>query len=1238
MPSFNLYREIYGEMKKKFGYAIAAIAALSVAASAGALVACGDSDKPETPQGVYSIKFDANGGMFAGNVSTLSLPTANGRLASMPAAPTNGERAFNGYTFNRDGSGDRVSLDTVFTASTTVYAQWGEQDQPPVEYTVTFDANGGEFADGAVTSLKTSGGKLTAFVQNPFRTDYKFGGWYLSADPAETDEPVALDYTYTEDVTVYAGWEDDSAPVEPVGVYEITFDANGGKILGESTVKLNTANGMLSSLPADAVREGFKFVGWFNAAEGGNRVTAATVYDGASTVYAQWEAEEENPGDDDLELHAFYLVGDMTDDWKILPQYMLQSVAPSEDMTEQYSVKFTTAAADMHIKLWYNSGTADGDWNTRIDEIYIDGVKLTAEENGNYVIPEAGEYTLYYKVYGEWIRIDIVKKIVLPDPSTLSVAVGGTALAVNADNADENFIEYMNVVGVELRANEKLKVTVNGEESQVYVSQDSKGIDTSVIDRKVDEITAIARGTFTFYVKFDGRNWTVHTEFVEYVPEEAEPLDITFDANGGTLEVTTLKTDKFGKLAELPEPTPPAGMRFIGWFTAKTDGRQITTATVFDAAATVYALYEKAPVSPVFEINEGNKDTTFTEYMATGVAVKAGEEIEFVIDGEVKSVTVKGARGLSQAEDGTVTAARGGTFAFYVKNYKNNPSYWEVYATDGVNENVYYLVGNMSDSNWLWADKYILAEDGKDNTGRTQYSITLELKTGDEVRIWKSENLWYNNLKGTADGKITLKGDNMLVGANGLYKFWFNSNEEIYVEALVGEQTVTFDAGAGTIATPTAKTGLDGRLAELPVPTAPDGKRFTGWFTAETGGEKITTDTVFEAAATVYARYEDETVPPTLYTVTFDAHDGTLDGATTATTDENGKLAELPTPTAPSGYRFVGWFTALIGGDEVTTDYVFVADKTVHAVYEKIDVAPVIGMKVGGAAAVTVERNKDAETDGTNLVYEYMALKVELAANDVISFEKDGEALGAFNLDPNSHGVSLVGGSLKVKEAGAFDIYVRYYDTDPDTGNPPCWVVEMTDGKEDVLTDGAYYLVGDMNGWNTAAEFELKNGSVTVYLDEGTGFKIRQHNGTDAFWYGYTSVQRGRSYVSDNGGNIKIKASGTYTVSLANNVISITSEDVAEPEYTKLPNTYYLVGTITGWDIDPDYKYILTVNPANEKEYMVTITLTGAEELKVCKGDGTWSGGDNAAITEAGTYTVYFDSQQNKIVYVAKVK
>ena len=68
---------------------------------------------------------------------------------------------------------------------------------------------------------------------------------------------------------------------------------------------------------------------------------------------------------------------------------------------------------------------------------------------------------------------------------------------------------------------------------------------------------------------------------------------VTFNANGGTVNPTTMTTGTNGKLSSLPTPTRN-GYRFRGWYTAANGGTQITTDTIFTSDSTVYAQWGKA--------------------------------------------------------------------------------------------------------------------------------------------------------------------------------------------------------------------------------------------------------------------------------------------------------------------------------------------------------------------------------------------------------------------------------------------------------------------------------------------------------------------------------------------------------------------------------------------------------------------------------------------------------------------
>ena len=72
---------------------------------------------------------------------------------------------------------------------------------------------------------------------------------------------------------------------------------------------------------------------------------------------------------------------------------------------------------------------------------------------------------------------------------------------------------------------------------------------------------------------------------------------------------------------------------------------------------------------------------------------------------------------------------------------------------------------------------------------------------------------------------------------------------------------VTFNANGGSVTTASKEVAYDGRYDTLPIPTK-SGNQFTGWYTSETGGTQVTSETVMTRTEnhTLYARWvEDNT-------------------------------------------------------------------------------------------------------------------------------------------------------------------------------------------------------------------------------------------------------------------------------------------------------------------------------------------------------------------------------------------
>ena len=69
--------------------------------------------------------------------------------------------------------------------------------------------------------------------------------------------------------------------------------------------------------------------------------------------------------------------------------------------------------------------------------------------------------------------------------------------------------------------------------------------------------------------------------------------------------------------------------------------------------------------------------------------------------------------------------------------------------------------------------------------------------------------------------------------------------------------TIALNANGGSVSPTTMQTDTDGKLTSLPAPIRSGSYRFDGWFTAASGGTKVTASTVFGTNTTIYAHWTD---------------------------------------------------------------------------------------------------------------------------------------------------------------------------------------------------------------------------------------------------------------------------------------------------------------------------------------------------------------------------------------------
>jgi len=173
-------------------------------------------------------------------------------------------------------------------------------------------------------------------------------------------------------------------------------------------------------------------------------------------------------------------------------------------------------------------------------------------------------------------------------------------------------------------------------------------------------------------------------------------------------------------------------------------------------------------------------------------------------------------------------------------------------------------------------------------------------------------------------GQSFLKHNGKWIDVKTLYKSWGSTGKYgnfniIGLASASPKYMLMYNPNGGTVAKSYKTVTYGGKVGTLAKPTR-TGYTFSGWYSQPIGGTKYTSTKVYNLADDmyVYAHWKAKK-----YTVTFNANGGaTPKSSGKATTSKTVTFASsygaLPTTTR-AGYTFAGWWTAKVGGVEITS-------------------------------------------------------------------------------------------------------------------------------------------------------------------------------------------------------------------------------------------------------------------------------------------------------------------------------
>jgi len=458
---------------------------------------------------------------------------------------------------------------------------------------------------------------------------------------------------------------------------------------------------------------------------------------------------------------------------------------------------------------------------------------------------------------------------------------------------------------------------------------------------------------------------------------------VNWNVNGGNaLDPAYVNKTHGATLGTLPTPTRNStaeySYTFAGWFTAVTDGTQITASTTVTKDVTYYAYWisTRRSYTATFNGNGGGTPSpstitkeyntalgtlptcTRTGYTFLGwyTASSGGTKIS------TTTVVTKDITYYAQWSINSYTLTfnpNGGTVTPTSKNLEYNSAYGTLPTPTRASDAQY---------TYTFAGWYTAA------TGGTQVTTTTKMAAKDTTVYahWTSNTRSYTVSYQTTYGTLNRTSQSVAYNSKGsctltmpdntaefTYTFvgWYTAangggtkvGSELTLETPAIKGTVTYYAyvtrstksythtfnanGGGTVSPATITKTYNTALGTLPT-VSRTGYTFVGWFdtSAASGGTQATTTTKVTGTKTWYARWSINS-----YTFTFDQNGGNTPSFTTITKEYNTAIGTLPTCTRNASYTytyaFAGWFdtAASSGGTQLTTSTKVISNKTWYA-------------------------------------------------------------------------------------------------------------------------------------------------------------------------------------------------------------------------------------------------------------------------------------------------------------------
>ncbi len=858
-----------------------------------------------------TITYKLNDGYF----TTTDYPTeyVEGVGVELVDASKDGHN-FLGWYSDADCTNEVKSISTDITGDITLYAKW-----EVASYTITYmDSDG-------VTNLNLSGdttpntytyGTAVSITGKVEKEGYTFDGWYSAATDGIKIESITD--TQYGDVTLYARYIPN--------VYNITYELDGGTNADSNPGSYTYGTGVGNFVAAS--KTGHTFIGWYDAATDGNKITSISgTQTGNITLYAQYTVDSYTIAYKDSDGTDLKLSGDGTPS-----TYTYGTAVSITGIVEKEGYTFTG---------WYNAATggekietisasqtgnitlyAQYTANTYTITYVLDGGTNASENPNGYTygkgVASFGNATKPGYTFDGWYSDatfeNQVTSIGEAETGTVSLYAKFTAnkYKINYElnggtNSESNPAEYTYGVGVlDFAEASKDGYTFDGWYSDATFTTKVESIDTTEMQ------------DVTLYAKFTANIYKITYELNGGINVSANPAEYTYGVGVSSFAAPTKE-----------------GYTFGGWYRDAAFTNPISAiGTTETGAVTLYAKWIANSYGITYVLDGGsNGENNPTRYtVGVGVAsfadaskegytfngwynaTEGGTQITSISDTQIGEITLyaqytANTYNITYELDGGTNASSNpveytyGVGVFSFADASKTGYTFDGWYLDVAFENPVTAIGTTeTGAVTLYAkftvNTYVITYElnggtnASDNPDTYTYekgiaSLADASKTGYTFAGWYTDaeySIQVESISATQTGDIKLYAKWTVNTYNISYK---NSDgTDIEVNVVMNPSTYTYGVGLSSLGT-----------------VAKEGYTFAGWYSDPDGGTKVESISATQTEDVVlYARFTVNS-----YTITYEL-DGGTNGVGNPSTYTYGVGVSSFAEASKEGHTFAGWY------------------------------------------------------------------------------------------------------------------------------------------------------------------------------------------------------------------------------------------------------------------------------------------------------------------------------------------